>query len=162
MMRDSSAPDPRGIIVSVNTSLVKGVQKKPTDRILLVVGFGVEGDAHGGPWHRQVSLLAEESIRKMRDVGLELGPGDFAENLTTRGLDLLTLAIGTKVRVGAEAVLEITQHGKTCHTACAIRRLVDECIMPTEGIFGKVLQGGTVRPGDELVVLAEAKEGVGP
>lgn len=140
-------------IVSVNISEAKGTRKTPVDDIDLAVGVGVEGDAHRGAWHRQVSLLAEESIAKMIALGLEVGPGDFAENLTTRGLILHTLPLGTRLAVGGKVILEVTQIGKKCHQGCAIKELTGECIMPVEGIFAKVVAGGQVRPGDRLQVV---------
>jgi len=128
-----------------------------------VAGRGLAGDAHnlgpgGEPWHRQVSLLALESIDKMRRLGLSVGPGDFAENLTTQGLDLLKLPIGCRLRVGPTALLEITQIGKVCHQRCAIYYQAGDCVMPKEGIFAQVLVGGPVRTGDPIVVLEEGYE----
>lgn len=145
----------QGVVVSVNVSEKKGVQKRPLERCQVLADHGLEGDAHAGPWHRQVSLLAEESIKKMQALGFDVGPGDFAENITTRGLDLLSLPVGTRLIIDG-TVLEITQHGKTCHTKCAIYHRLRECIMPTEGIFAKVLQGGEIRVGDEIKVLRSA------
>ena len=111
-------------------------------------------DAHADcTTHRQVSLLADESIDKMRKMGLTLNPGAFAENLTTRGIELVTIPIGTKVKVGKEVVLEISQIGKVCHTGCAISKQVGTCVMPKEGVFGKVLKGGTISPGDAIKVV---------
>lgn len=141
-----------GQIVAVCTSINKGERKTDSGAGLLVKGFGLEGDAHGGDWHRQVSLLATESIAKMQAAGLEVGPGDFAENLTTRGLDLCGLPIGTRLRVGATALLEITQIGKICHERCAIYYQAGDCVMPREGIFAVVLEGGPVRTGDVIRV----------
>ncbi|RMG89096.1 MAG: MOSC domain-containing protein, partial [Candidatus Dadabacteria bacterium] len=114
---------------------------------------GLAGDAHAGDWHRMVSLLALESVDKMRAAGLDVNPGDFAENLTTRGLDLLALPLGTRLRVGDEVVLELTQHGKECHTRCAIYYQAGDCVMPREGVFAKVIRTGTVRVGDPVEVL---------
>ncbi len=125
------------------------------EEVRLLVEWGVEGDAHAGAWHRQVSLLAMESIKKMQEKGLEVRPGDFAENITTEGLDLLSLPIGTLLRVGSEALLEVTQIGKECHAGCAIFQQVGQCIMPTEGIFARVIKGGKVRPGDLIQVALE-------
>lgn len=139
-------------VVSVNTSRTKGVRKQPVDRAL-VGPQGLEGDAHSGPWHRMVSLLAEESIQKMRDAGLDVGPGDFAENVTTCGVDLLSLAVGTRFRVGEQVVLELTQHGKECHTRCAIYYQAGDCVMPREGVFAKVVQRGEIAVGDVIEVL---------
>jgi MOSC domain-containing protein YiiM len=147
----------QGQIIAVCTSANKGERKTDIGEGLLVQGFGLEGDAHGGDWHRQVSLLATESIAKMQAAGLAVGPGDFAENLTTRGLELCTLPIGTRLRVGATALLEISQIGKICHERCAIFYQAGDCVMPREGIFAVVLQGGAVKVGDRVEVLAEGK-----
>ncbi|MCX5970050.1 MAG: molybdopterin-binding protein [Coprothermobacterota bacterium] len=144
---------PHGTIAAVNCSQRKGTRKKEIREGLLVAEFGLKGDAHAGPWHRQVSLLAEESIAKMRCRGIELDFGDFAENLTTRGLDLPELPVGTQLALGTDVLLEVTQIGKECHQSCEIRRLVGDCVMPREGIFARVLSGGTVRAGDPIRVL---------
>jgi MOSC domain-containing protein YiiM len=113
--------------------------------------FGIEGDAHASDrWHRQVSLLAMESIGKMRDKGLDVGPGDFAENLTTEGIDLVGLPVGARVNIGAAVEAEVSQIGKLCHSRCAIFEAAGDCVMPREGIFVKVLRGGTVKVGDEI------------
>lgn len=141
-----------GKIVAVCLSPGKGERKKDVGRGELLENFGLAGDGHGGDWHRQVSLLALESIAKMRAAGLTVGPGDFAENLTTEGIELNTLPIGTRLRVGDEALLEVTQIGKVCHTRCAIYHQAGDCVMPKEGIFARVLQGGAVRTGDALRV----------
>ncbi len=144
----------KGTIVAVCTSPGKGERKKDIGSCKLVENFGLEGDGHGGDWHRQVSLLAMESIEKMRAAGLDVGPGDFAENLTTQGIELFTLPIGTRLRVGPAALLEVTQIGKTCHTRCAIYHQAGDCVMPKEGIFVKVLKGGVVKRDDAIVVVA--------
>jgi len=136
-------------VVAVCLSSQKGRKKVPLDRAFLRVGHGLEGDGHAGPWHRQVSLLAQESVDKMRAKGLEVGPGSFAENLLTEGLDLVSLPIGTRLKVGV-ALLEITQIGKECHDHCAIYRQVGDCVMPREGVFAKVLEGGEVKTGDPI------------
>ncbi len=146
------------VVVSVNLSRTKGVRKGPVESAR-IGPEGLVGDAHSGSWHRMVSLLAEESIEKMRAAGLDVGPGDFAENLTTRGLDLLGLPLGTRLRVGREAVLEITQHGKECHTRCAIYYQAGDCVMPREGVFARVVREGEVRPGDPIEVLGAGEEG---
>ena len=143
----------QGTLAAVNRSQRKGTRKEEIREGLLVAGFGLKGDAHAGPWHRQVSLLAEESIAKMRCRGIELDFGDFAENLTTRGLDLPELPVGTQLALGTDVLLEITQIGKECHQSCEIRRLVGDCVMPREGIFARVLSGGAVRAGDPIRVL---------
>jgi MOSC domain-containing protein YiiM len=141
-------------IVAVCKSEKKGMKKVPQPTITLKKAYGVEGDAHADcQTHRQVSLLAIESIDKMRAKGFELQPGDFAENLTTEGIDLCSLPIGARMRAGKEVVLEMTQIGKQCHANCAVRQEVGDCIMPREGVFTKVIRGGTIRPGDSLVII---------
>ena len=146
----------QGQIIAVCTSANKGERKTDIGAGLLVKGFGLEGDAHGGDWHRQVSLLATESIAKMQAAGLDVGPGDFAENLTTRGLDLYHLPVGTRLRVGG-ALLEISQIGKICHERCAIFHQAGDCVMPREGIFAVVLEGGAVQSGDIVEVVKEGE-----
>ena len=135
-------------IISINISDRKGVQKKPVEEAVLRPRHGIEGDAHAGDWHRQVSLLADEDIQTMRGKGVEIHFGDFAENITTRGVDLAALPIGTQLHLG-EAVLEVTQIGKKCHHDCAIYQALGECVMPRRGIFTKVIQGGTIRGDSE-------------
>ena len=140
-------------IVSVNISDRKGVIKKPIEYGEFEVELGMKGDAHSGPWHRMVSLLAQESIDKMTSKGVEgLVPGKFAENLTTIGVDLHHLPIGTKFKV-SDVLFEVTQIGKECHLGCEIRNLVGDCIMPREGIFARVLVGGIIKAGDEIVFV---------
>jgi MOSC domain-containing protein YiiM len=143
----------QGTIIAVCISPGKGERKKDVGSGVLVENFGLEGDGHGGDWHRQVSLLAMESIEKMQAAGLQVGPGDFAENLTTRGIELYSLPIGARLRVGADALLEVTQIGKTCHTRCAIYHQAGDCVMPKEGIFARVLKGGPVDSGDVIVAI---------
>ena len=130
-------------ILSINISDRTGVQKKPVARATLREGHGIEGDAHAGDWHRQVSLLADEDIQTMRGRGIELGFGDFAENVTTRGIDLGMLPIGAVLNLGG-ALLEITQIGKECHHGCAIFHAVGDCVMPRKGVFARVLRGGEI------------------
>jgi MOSC domain-containing protein YiiM len=142
-----------GRVVSVNISETKGTRKHPVAQITIVVGSGIAGDAHAGDWHRQVSLLAESSIAKMRAFLPELAPGDFAENLTIADLDVARLPLGSALQVGGSVVLEITQIGKECHLGCDIRRQVGDCVMPREGVFARVIAGGSVRAGDEVVVV---------
>ena len=143
----------KGRIVSLNISAKKGVRKKPIKEVLLKTNYGIEGDAHASSeWHRQVSLLALESIRKMQDKGLNVNPGDFAENITTEGIDLPALPVGTRMTIGNNIEVEVSQIGKECHTRCAIYYLAGDCVMPKEGIFVKVLKGGKVREGDEITV----------
>ena len=142
-------------VVSVNLSAKKTVRKTRGTSGTLVVGSGFEGDAHAGDWHRQVSLLAEESIAKMQAKGLDVDAGDFAENITTRGIDLVALPVGTRIRIG-DTLLEVSQIGKECHTKCAIYYQAGDCVMPKEGIFAIVLQGGPVSVGDEIAVAGDA------
>jgi MOSC domain-containing protein YiiM len=143
-----------GKVIAVNISKTKGTRKQNVGRCELVPNFGLKDDAHGGAWHRQVSLLAMESIGKMVAKGLTVGPGDFAENICTEGLDLIALPIGTKIKIGPNSLLEITQIGKVCHTRCAIFYQAGDCVMPREGIFARVLQGGEIKTGDEIHVLS--------
>jgi len=149
-----------GKIVAVCTSENTGERKKNVGQGMLVVEHGLEGDAHAGPWHRQVSLLAMESIQKMREKGLDVGPGDFAENITTEGIELVTLPVGTKLRLGAEAVGEVTQIGKVCHSRCAIYYQAGDCVMPREGIFLRVLKGGPIEVGDTIEIIETPQEEV--
>jgi len=139
-------------IVAVCTSPKKGMRKKNMGQGVLVEEHGLQGDAHTGAWHRQVSLLALESIQKMKDLGLKVGPGDFAENLTTEGIDLVGLPVGTRLKIGRQALGEVTQIGKECHTRCAIYHQAGDCVMPREGIFIRVIRGGPVQVGDEVQV----------
>jgi MOSC domain-containing protein YiiM len=145
----------RGTIVAVCTSKKKGVRKRNVGEAELKVDWGIVGDAHAADWHRQVSLLAMESIEKMRALGLNVGPGSFAENLTTQGIDPLSLPIGSQVRVGDEIMLRITQHGKICHDRCAIYYQVGDCVMPREGVFAKVTKGGRVKAGDTIETMED-------
>lgn len=140
-------------VVAVCKSKKKGTKKEAIAEGLFREDYGLIGDAHANCLpNRQVSLLAIESIDKMRSLGLNLGPGDFAENITIKGIDLCHLPIGTKMFVGDEVILEVTQIGKECHTACAIRRQIGQCIMPEEGVFARVVQGGSVKPGDRVTI----------
>lgn len=143
----------KGKIISVNISADKGEKKHNVGTCTLQVGHGLTDDAHAGPWHRQVSLLAAESIKKIRDMGLEVNAGDFAENLTTEGIDLPALPVGTELRIGDGIRMKITQIGKECHQRCNIFYQVGDCVMPREGIFAEVLSGGEVKVGDEVEVL---------
>jgi len=142
-----------GRIEAVSTSATKGVRKTNVEQARLQVEHGIEGDAHAGDWHRQISLLASESIAKMQAAGLDVGAGDFAENLTTSGIDLCSLPVGSRLQVGDEIELEITQIGKICHERCAIYYQAGDCVMPREGIFARVLRGGVVRVGDPVARL---------
>ncbi|MZQ99392.1 MAG: MOSC domain-containing protein [Acidaminobacter sp.] len=142
-------------IRSVNISEKKGTIKTPIESGRFELNLGLVGDAHSGSWHRMVSLLAEESIEKVRQMGLpELKAGDFAENLTTEGIVLHTLPIGTQLRIG-QTLMEVTQIGKECHAGCEIRNKVGDCVMPREGIFCRVLEAGDVTAGDDIVVETE-------
>jgi MOSC domain-containing protein YiiM len=139
-------------IEAVCTSESKGKRKKPAINVNLRENHGIIGDAHAGDWHRQVSLLAQESIEKMRSMGLDVSAGDFAENITTSGIDLVSLPIGSRLQAG-EALLEVTQIGKECHTRCAIFYQAGDCVMPKEGVFAKVITGGSITPGDEIALV---------
>jgi MOSC domain-containing protein YiiM len=143
----------QGRVVAVSISDRKGVVKHNVPEARLVVEHGLEGDAHAGSG-RQVSLLAQESIDKMIAMGAAVSPGDFAENITVQGLKVMALPVGARLKVGPEALLEITQIGKACHKGCAIREQVGDCVMPREGVFARVLKGGVVKPED----LVEVKD----
>lgn len=140
---------PVGVVEAVCTSAEKGTRKRPVESISLRVGLGVEGDAHAGAWHRQVSLLPAEAVDELRDALPDLAPGDFAENVLVRGIDLKALPVGTTLVAGT-AELVVTQIGKICHNDCEIRRLTGRCAMPTEGIFCVVTRDGDLRPGDRI------------
>ncbi len=157
----------RGEVVAVCLSDRKGVRKENVGEAVLRPGWGIAGDAHGGKWHRQVSLLAVESMEKLArslersdpaGPAPSFQPGDFAENLTVRGLELFTIPVGTRLRVGNEVILEVTQIGKECHTGCAIRELTGDCVMPREGIFAEVIAGGRVKAGDPIRTLNSSPE----
>jgi len=140
-------------IISINISPKKGMRKKAVDSAVLRDNYGIEKDAHASEkWHRQVSLLAIESIKKMQDMGLKVGPGDFAENITTEGVNLPVLPIGTKMIIGEDIEVEVSQIGKLCHARCAIYEQAGDCVMPREGIFVKVIKGGTIKTGDTIRV----------
>ena len=140
-------------VIAVNISEKKGVIKHPIEKGYFKVDHGLDGDAHAGNWHRQVSLLGEESIEKMRASGVEgLCSGKFAENLTTEGIVLYELPVGTKLKIG-EVTMEVTQIGKECHLGCEIRNLVGDCVMPREGIFTKILTEGWIKPEDEIQII---------
>ncbi len=152
-------------IVSINRSDNKGTVKKSVREAILRRNWGLVGDAHSGLSHRQVSLLGIENIKKFvtrlaklkrsKSRKLKIGPGDFAENITIGGFDLNSLRIGTKLRLGSRAVIEITQRGKECHTNCEIRKLIGNCIMPEEGLFAKVIYGGKIKVGDPIEIEGE-------
>ena len=147
-----------GRVVAVCISERTGIPKRQIEEGSLRENWGLEGDAHAGEWHRQVSLLAMESIDKMRAKGLKVHPGSFAENITTEGLELYTLPVGTRMRLGS-ALAEVTQIGKVCHDHCAIYRLAGDCVMPREGIFVKILEPGAVSVGDAVTILPAPEEG---
>ena len=147
-----------GRIVSINISDKKGIRKKPVGEVLLKEEYGIEGDAHASSeWHRQVSLLALESIRKMQKMGLDVKPGDFAENITTEGVDLLSLPVGTQLNIGDGIEVEVSQIGKECHTRCSIYYQAGDCVMPKEGIFVRVLKGGKIKEGDIISVSEQCQ-----
>jgi MOSC domain-containing protein YiiM len=135
--------------MAVCISLTKGERKTPVPTVQLIPEHGIAGDAHAGDWHRQISLLAQESIDKMIALGLSVSAGDFAENITTSGIDLVSLPIGTRLSLGS-TLIEVTQIGKECHNRCAIFYQAGDCVMPKEGIFARVLQGGVVSAGDSI------------
>ncbi|WP_417915981.1 MOSC domain-containing protein [Candidatus Electronema sp. JC] len=139
-------------VEAICISSKKGIVKKAVAQAEFQAGFGIAGDAHGGDWHRQVSLLAGESIDRVKEKLPALKDGAFAENIVTRGLNLAAVKVGDRLRLGGEVVLEITQIGKQCHNdGCAIKKATGDCIMPKEGLFAKVVQGGTVKAGDPVV-----------
>lgn len=143
----------RGRIKAISVSQKKGTKKEPVPQAHLETDFGIMGDAHAGKWHRQVSLLSFESIATMATNGARVSPGDFAENITTEGIDLKLLKSGDQLLLGGTARIEISQLGKECHGHCAIYNKMGDCIMPREGIFAKVINGGVIRPGDHIEVI---------
>ena len=143
-----------GKVIAVCTSEIKGVQKKNIHEGHFIEDFGIEGDAHAGKWHRQVSLLSYDRIQEFRARGAQVEDGAFGENLVVEGIDFKTLPIGTKFRCN-DVVLELTQIGKECHHGCAIFQAMGDCIMPREGVFTRVLHGGTIREGDNLEIMEE-------
>ena len=149
----------QGIVEAVCISDKKGVRKDKIEKGELLENFGLKDDAHGGDWHRQVSLLAIESIKKMQDLGLEVDCGDFGENIVTKGVSLTEIPLESKIFVGDEIILKVTQIGKECHDRCAIYYQAGDCIMPREGIFAEVINGGTVKKGDHLKVERNGQSG---
>lgn len=149
-------------IVSINVSEKKGVPKKPVEEALIVENCGIEGDAHASSeWHRQVSLLAIESIKKMQSLGIDVSPGSFAENITTEGIDLLSLPVGTRLKLGSDfncVIGEVSQIGKVCHEKCAIYDQAGDCVMPKEGIFIRILKGGKIMVGDPIDISLRIPE----
>ncbi len=153
ILEDKNRRAASGKIVAISISKKRGIPKTNVPSADLIENHGIEGDAHAGNWHRQVSFLALESINKMRKAGLpKLRPGAFAENITTEFIDIPNLQIGSQIKIGQDAVLEITQIGKECHSKCAIFVKIGDCVMPKEGIFGKVIKPGKIFEGDEVVV----------
>ena len=144
-----------GKVVAVSISEKKGMRKRNVPSVELKEGFGILGDAHAGPGNRQVSILAEEAIDKMRSKGLKVNPGDFAENITTVDMNLASLKVGDKLKIGGDAVLEITQFGKECHARCSIYYQAGDCVMPSEGVFVRVLKGGVIKSGDKMEVVKD-------
>jgi MOSC domain-containing protein YiiM len=141
-------------VVSINISEKKGMRKKPVSEAEIRTNYGIEGDAHSSSeWHRQVSLLALESIKKMQEMGLDVKAGDFAENITTDGIDLVSLPLGTRLRIGQDIIGEVSQIGKECHARCAIYYQAGDCVMPKEGIFITVVKGGKIHVGDQVAVV---------
>jgi MOSC domain-containing protein YiiM len=140
-------------IFAISVSDQMGVRKENVPKAIIEEDHGIVNDAHAGRWHRQVSLLAKESIERMLAKGLEVSPGDFAENITTEGVDLISLPVGQKLRLGSQALVEVTQKGKECHDRCAIYYQAGECVMPREGIFVKVLRGGVIHTGDSISLV---------
>ena len=140
-------------IVSISVSKKKGTRKIPVDEAVVIEGYGLEGDAHAGPWHRQVSFLAAESIGKARQKGLNVDFGDFAENIATEGIDWPSIPVGARFRIGDSVEIEVTQIGKECHKKCAIYYQAGDCIMPREGVFARVLNQGRIRSGDRIEAI---------
>ncbi|MDN3512060.1 MAG: MOSC domain-containing protein [Candidatus Jettenia sp. CY-1] len=147
-----------GKIIAVCISEKKGTQKRDIRSCKLIEQFGLEGDAHAGKWHRQVSLLAKESANSMREKGLNIKDGDFGENIVTEGIELKSLPIGTLLKIGEGILIRVTQIGKLCHDRCAIYYKAGDCIMPREGIFAEIITGGTIKVNDEITVLELEKD----
>ncbi|HIE33816.1 MAG TPA: MOSC domain-containing protein [Candidatus Altiarchaeales archaeon] len=139
-------------VASINISKRKGERKVPVEKCRVIENFGLDGDAHSGKWHRQVSLLSIESIEKVKSEGLNICPGDFAENITTKGIKIDKIKVGTQIQIGKDVLLEVTQIGKECHDKCEIYKRVGNCVMPQEGIFAKVLKGGIIMSGDKIKI----------
>jgi len=145
-------------IRSIAVSKAKGTRKELVEQALVVAEHGIQGDAHAGPWHRQVSFLATESIEKAKAAGLSVGFGDFAENIATEGIDWVSFPVGARFRLGESVLVEITQIGKECHRKCAIYYQAGDCIMPREGVFARVIEGGVIRCGDRIVSVGNPGE----
>ena len=140
-------------ILSIAVSRKKGTRKTTVDKANLIKDHGIEGDAHAGPWHRQVSFLANESIERAREGGLNVTFGDFAENIATEGIDWIKVPVGTRFKLGDSVLVEVTQIGKECHQKCAIYYQAGDCIMPREGTFARVLEGGRINVGDPVLFV---------
>ncbi|MFQ6082699.1 MAG: MOSC domain-containing protein [Candidatus Aminicenantia bacterium] len=147
----------KGIVFSICISSQKGTKKKEVPSTEVLTNWGIKGDAHAGKWHRQVSLLSVESINKMKEKGLETHPGDFAENITTQGINFSRVSMGDKIFIDDNVILEITQIGKECHTSCEIQKITGQCIMPKEGIFTKVIKGGIIKRGSQVEIKCQEK-----
>jgi MOSC domain-containing protein YiiM len=148
-----------GRIVSINLSDKKGESKTPVFEAAIIENYGLQGDAHASSeWHRQVSLLAVESIRKMKKLGIDVSEGSFAENITTEGIDLLSLPLGMRLKLGDSVIGEVSQIGKVCHERCAIYYQAGDCVMPKEGIFIRILRGGKIRTGDPVTISVQTSE----
>jgi MOSC domain-containing protein YiiM len=145
-------------IVSISVSRKKGTRKTQIEEAVLITDHGLEGDAHAGPWHRQVSFLSSESIEKARDRGLDVTFGDFAENIATSGIDWQEISVGTHIGVGDSALVEITQIGKECHNRCAIYYQAGDCIMPKQGVFARVLRGGKIKCGNMIKIITDSTD----
>ena len=143
------------LIFAISVSDRKGMRKGNIPKATLREGHGIVHDAHAGDWHRQISLLARESIDKMVAAGLNVGPGDFAENITTEGIDLLSLRVGQQLHLGQETLIQVTQKGKECHQRCSIFHEAGDCVMPREGIFARVLMGGVISVGDSISLVPD-------
>lgn len=149
----------KGIVKAVCISEKKGTAKRNVGKAVFLENFGLAGDAHAGTWHRQVSLLSDEKIQAFKALGVSVHDGDFGENLVVSGVDFAALPVGSRFQIG-EVLLELTQIGKECHHGCAIAQAVGKCIMPTEGVFARVLKGGSVSTGDQLEVVKEEEHGI--
>jgi len=154
-MKNISNETIMGKVVAVCISEKKGIQKRDVGACKLIEHFGLEGDAHAGKWHRQVSLLARESADIMREKGLNIKDGDFGENIVTEGIALKSLPIGTVLKIGDGIIIRVTQIGKLCHDRCAIYYKAGDCIMPREGIFAEILTGGAIKAGDEITIVGK-------
>jgi MOSC domain-containing protein YiiM len=151
-MSEAMYSEARGRVVALSISRKRGTAKRNVAAATFVPDWGIEGDAHAGAWHRQVSLLGIESFQRIWESGVKVRPGGFGENITTEGIALRELVPGTQLRIGSTVILEVTQVGKECTTPCTIAYLAGECVMPREGIFARVIVGGVVRVGDEIRV----------